>query len=174
MKIFINLILIFASISIINAQTQKSLSIEAVPLKYSGSNGCTGSYEIVCYDGTAPFQYSNNAGRSFQDNPIFENMCDGDYFIQVKDANGKWGLTLIKFFNNDSENTNTLSEEEREAIRQSTINDLMQQRELVINKWEERRYIDYKLSRLNVTFPIQIISESEDPKQIELSCLQII
>ncbi len=164
MKIIINLflIIVFGSFTMSNAQSSNKLNIEAIPLKYSGSISCDGSYKIVCYDGTEPFQYSNNAGRSFQDNPIFEEMCDGEYFIQVKDATGKIGLTLIKFFNLESNNTNELTKEERDAIRQSTINDLMQQRESVINNWEERRFIEYKLSRLNVTFPIQIINETEE------------
>jgi hypothetical protein len=139
---------------------ENTLKIEALPVKFPIGNNCNGSFEITCHSGKAPFLYSNSAGRSFQEKPIFENLCEGQYFIQVRDADGKLGMTLIDFRPNSS-NELYFTEDEKNAIRKNTIDELLQQRELVYHNWELRREIDYKLSRHGHYFP-PIITEQKN------------
>lgn len=50
--------------------------------------GCDGGITIFSYDGNPPYSYSIDNGLSFTKIPIFSNLCEGNYVIQVKDISG--------------------------------------------------------------------------------------
>lgn len=62
-----------------------SIAITANPTSCTGSSG---SIVINATGGTSPFQYSNNAGTSFQSSNTFSGLTVGSYSIMVRDANG--------------------------------------------------------------------------------------
>jgi hypothetical protein len=47
-----------------------------------------GSITVVASGGTEPYQYSIDGGITFQDEPVFEGLEGGEFFIIVEDANG--------------------------------------------------------------------------------------
>jgi len=50
--------------------------------------GCDGSITIQANGGTPPYEYSVNGGTTFQQTPIFQNLCGGNYSVYVKDSLG--------------------------------------------------------------------------------------
>lgn len=60
--------------------------------------GNNGSITVTASGGDAPYQYSINAGLSYQPSPIFNNVLPGNYTIFVKDVNttvGSFGPVLV-------------------------------------------------------------------------------
>ncbi|MBW8241191.1 T9SS type A sorting domain-containing protein [Muricauda oceani] len=49
--------------------------------------GNEGEIQIIASGGVAPYQYSNNSGLSFQEQPIFDELESGVYEVIVRDAN---------------------------------------------------------------------------------------
>lgn len=47
---------------------------------------CNGSISVVGSNGTPPYQYSID-GISFQSTPVFQNLCQGNYTVVIKDNN---------------------------------------------------------------------------------------
>ena len=62
-----------------------SLNIVTTPASCDNHNG---TITINATGGTAPLMYSINNGDTFQAGNIFSGLNSGQYFIQVKDANG--------------------------------------------------------------------------------------
>lgn len=157
----------------LQAQTTQEtyLTIEAQVIKYANKD-CKGSLEIFTHDGLMPFTYSIDGGKTFHEKKVFENLCEGKYFIQAKDATGKLGLTLIDLTPNPY--NNNFNEAEQEAIRLNTINDLLNQRESVMDNWEKRRVIEYQLSRLGITYAPIILSQDISEKFISIKYKMLI
>jgi hypothetical protein len=49
---------------------------------------CDGSISIICSNGTPPYEYSIDGGLSYQNTPVFQNLCDGQYSVFIKDISG--------------------------------------------------------------------------------------
>ena len=49
---------------------------------------CDGSITLQVTNGLPPFQYSINQGVTYQNSPIFSNLCSGTYGIKVIDSMG--------------------------------------------------------------------------------------
>jgi hypothetical protein len=139
-------------------QTTKEIKIEAQVIKYDNKD-CKGSIEIFTSEGISPFKFSIDGGKTFHDHKVFENLCEGSYFIQVKDAQGSYGITLVNVTPNYV--PDIFNEAENEAIRQSNIKDLLTLRERLMDNWELRREVEYKLSRINHRFPPIIVNQSQ-------------
>ncbi len=145
------------------SQSSKEIKIEAQIVKFA-NNDCKGSLEIFTIEGITPFKYSIDGGKTFHDNKIFENLCEGKYFIQVKDAAGSYGITLVNLTPN--QNPDIFNEAENEAIRQSTIKDFLLERDRVMDNWLVRREIEYKLSRIGHRFSPIITNKTESSNSI--------
>lgn len=137
-------------------KSETYLNIQATTIKYN-NNDCKGAIEIIALEGVEPFEYSIDAGKTFLTSNVFENLCEGKYFIQVKDATSKLGLTMVELITPVKEITFT--EEEQEIIKQNRINELLAQREEVIDVWEKRRFVEYELSKLQVVYSPIILSD---------------
>jgi hypothetical protein len=141
------------------SQTFKEIKIEAQVVKYDNKD-CKGSLEIFAIEGLSPFKFSIDGGKTFHDNKLFDNLCEGKYFIQVKDATGSLGITLVNLTSNLI--PEIFNDAEYEAIRQSNIKDFLALRERVMDNWELRREVEYKLSRINHRFAPIIVNQSND------------
>lgn len=139
----------------------EQLMIQATTIKYTNSD-CNGAIEIVALEGSQPFEYSIDAGKTFLTKNVFENLCEGKYFIQVKDATGKLGLTLVEVSNNAPLESNftpqTLSEQEIAALLNERNNNM--------DNWEVRREIEHKISKYGHKYPVQIIEVVKDQSKI--------
>lgn len=49
--------------------------------------GCDGAISIFASNGTPPYTYSIDSGITFKSMPFFTNLCEGLYYIMVKDSN---------------------------------------------------------------------------------------
>jgi hypothetical protein len=141
----------------LQAQTTQEtyLTIEAQVIKYA-NNDCKGSLEIFTHDGLMPFTYSIDGGKTFHEKKVFENLCEGKYFIQAKDATGKLGLTFVQLIPNYV--PELFSKEEQQAVRESYIKDLLLTRERVLDQWNLLREVDFQLSKYGQKYP-PIITE---------------
>jgi gliding motility-associated-like protein len=52
------------------------------------NGGNTGSISISASGGVSPYQFSMDAGITYQSSPIFNNLIAGNYSIRIKDFNG--------------------------------------------------------------------------------------
>ena len=163
--IFLNTFFSFAQ------KSEKYLNIQATIIRYN-NNDCKGAIEIVALEGNQPFEYSIDAGKTFLSNNVFENLCEGKYFIQVKDASGKLGLTMVDLITPIQENS--YSEEEQEIIKQNKIKELLSERASVMDDWEKRRVVEYELSKLHVVFPPMILTDIKKDGTRELSFKMLI
>ncbi|MEI6122103.1 MAG: T9SS type A sorting domain-containing protein [Bacteroidota bacterium] len=55
----------------------------------------SGSITVTANGGTAPFQYSNDAGNNFQSGNVFNGLSAGTYPIIIKDGNNHFSDTII-------------------------------------------------------------------------------
>lgn len=160
-KYFLSKTLLFFSCLTTTSQAQTTattyLSIEAQVIKHDNKD-CKGSLEIFTHDGLLPFTYSIDGGKTFHEKKVFENLCEGKYFIQAKDATGKLGLTLVHLTPNPV--PEIFNDAENEAIRQNSIKDFLLERERVMDNWLVRREIEYKLSRIGHRFSPIIVNQS--------------
>ncbi len=153
--IFLNTFFSFAQ------KSEKYLNIQATIIRYN-NNDCKGAIEIVALEGNQPFEYSIDAGKTFLSNNVFENLCEGKYFIQVKDADGKLGLTLVDLI---SKSENHISFE-APILTEKEIEVLLKEREINIDNWEIRREIEYKISKYGYKYPVQIIEKESTNESI--------
>jgi hypothetical protein len=63
------------------------MSVEASVTINQTKCGCDGAISINAYNGTPPYMYSIDSGLTFKKMPFFTNLCEGIYFIIVKDSN---------------------------------------------------------------------------------------
>jgi len=70
-----------------------TISVNAV-VNNSSCNTNSGSITVVANGGQAPYQYSINAGFTYQASPIFNGLSPGNYTVFVQDTNSTVG-TLI-------------------------------------------------------------------------------
>ena len=64
-------------------------TINTTSLKYSINHpncSCDGSITLQITNGLPPFQYSINQGVTYQNSPIFTNLCSGTYGVKVIDS----------------------------------------------------------------------------------------
>lgn len=59
----------------------------ATVIRNSGCATCDGAVTITATGGVPPYQYSLDR-TNFQSSNVFTNLCDGYYYVSVKDANG--------------------------------------------------------------------------------------
>lgn len=64
-----------------------SLYLTAINDSISCFNACDGEIQLGTVGGTAPFSFILNAGTP-QTNPLYSNLCAGNYNIMVTDSNG--------------------------------------------------------------------------------------
>ena len=57
--------------------------------------GCNGSIIFDVVQGYPPYQYSINGGNTYQESPIFNNLCYGDYVVKVLDYSGNTNVQPI-------------------------------------------------------------------------------
>jgi len=142
---------------------QTYLTIEAQIIKYDNKD-CKGSLEIFTHEGLMPFTYSIDGGKTFHENKVFENLCEGKYFIQAKDATGKLGLTFVQLIPNYV--PDLFSKEEQQAARESYIKDLLLTRERVLDQWNLLREVDFQLSKYGQRYPPIIIDQSSSESSL--------
>ena len=135
----------------------QTLTIEAQVTKYA-VNGCNGSLELFVSGGKEPYTYSIDGRKTFHSSKIFENLCEGQYFIQSKDMMGKYGLTMVQLVPNYV--PNLFSEEEQKAVKESYIKELLLTRERVLDQWELLREVDFQLSKYGQKYPPIIITQT--------------
>jgi hypothetical protein len=66
-------------------------TVNTTSLRYSLNHpncSCDGSITLQITNGLPPFQYSINLGVTYQNSPIFTNLCSGTYGIKVIDSMG--------------------------------------------------------------------------------------
>jgi hypothetical protein len=71
--------------------------------------GCDGSITIQANGGTPPYEYSVNGGTTFQQTPIFQNLCGGNYSVYVKDSLGVTSNQQVNLTPSPSPTTYTLA-----------------------------------------------------------------
>ncbi|MFL2571521.1 MAG: SprB repeat-containing protein, partial [Parvicellaceae bacterium] len=64
------------------------LSSNIVSISDATCGQSNGAFEVTGVDGTAPYQYSDNNGFSFQNSGIFSGLNAGTYNILIQDDNG--------------------------------------------------------------------------------------
>jgi hypothetical protein len=47
---------------------------------------CDGNLTIIMSNGNPPYQYSINGGSTYQNTPIFTNLCSGTYYVKIIDS----------------------------------------------------------------------------------------
>jgi hypothetical protein len=57
-------------------------------IKQQPECGCDGSITMISYLGTPPYQYSIDGGINYSYTPIFNNLCNNTYLVEIKDLNG--------------------------------------------------------------------------------------
>lgn len=156
--IFLSLTVVFSLETSFFAQSDsdQTLTLEAQVIKYS-NNDCKGELELFVSGGVAPYMYSIDAGKTFHSSKIFQNLCEGSYFIQSKDALGKYGLTMVQLIQNYV--PDLFSEEEQKAIRESYIKELLLTRARVLDQWELLREVDFQLSKYGQRYAPIITSQ---------------
>ena len=68
--------------------TACTLGFTATVNNESNTGARDGFIEIAASNGTPPYTYSINGGNATQGNPRFNNLANGEYQVQVMDANG--------------------------------------------------------------------------------------
>lgn len=69
-----------------NCSSAYTISVNAV-INNSSCNTNNGSITVTANGGQAPYQYSINAGLSYQSSPIFNGLGPGNYTVFVQDSN---------------------------------------------------------------------------------------
>jgi len=103
--------------------------------------------------------YSIDAGNTFQSSPSFNNVCEGRYFIHVKDAAGNLSLAKIDVQSTPLNNVQTQSD------HQALIDDLTVEfnNETDLEKKNNKQWI---LSRHGVKFEVNLEKEVVDDKTL--------
>ncbi|MBL4705740.1 MAG: hypothetical protein JKY54_14540 [Flavobacteriales bacterium] len=94
--------------------------------------------------------YSVDAGKSFQSSPVFENLCEGRYFVHVKDASGN--LLVSKFEinapQNEIENPSNISNDQLKLDLISQYHSTTDQATKINLQWQ--------LFRLDVRYEVEL------------------
>ncbi|MFB6306760.1 MAG: SprB repeat-containing protein, partial [Flavobacteriales bacterium] len=77
-----------ADTSDVTVESPDSVQASATVDSTSCANSCDGEITVNVTGGTSPYDYSNDCGATFQASNTFSNLCDGDYCVIVRDANG--------------------------------------------------------------------------------------
>lgn len=72
----------------------------------SGCDSSDGQIQIGTLTGTPPFWYSIDGGADYSKDSIFKNLSPGEYYCDVKDANGCLSFSWIGFIMPTSSNCN--------------------------------------------------------------------
>lgn len=64
----------------------------------SSTATCQGVILITASNGKIPYQYSIDNGITFQTSNVFTGLCQGEYFIVVKDKNKNRGRSIAQLF----------------------------------------------------------------------------
>lgn len=73
-----------------SCSSANTITVSAV-VNNTGCNVSNGSITVVANGGQAPYQYSINAGFTYQASPIFNGLGPGNYTVFVQDANSVVG-----------------------------------------------------------------------------------
>lgn len=71
--------------------TGDEITASAVITNETVADECDGSIVVTASGGTAPYTYSKD-GTTFQGSSTFSDLCDGCYYIIVKDSVGNLGF----------------------------------------------------------------------------------
>jgi hypothetical protein len=125
------------------------LSIE---ISNPSNQTCSWTVKIETPSGGSNAKYSMDAGKTFQSSASFNNVCEGRYFIHVKDATGKLSLAKIDIETPVSNNVNASTDKEE------LVNNLMSDFN-VTNDLEKKNNIQWLLSRHGVRFDANLKKE---------------
>jgi hypothetical protein len=122
------------------------------------SGMCNGEIEVLSLNGSAPFEYSIDAGINFQASPIFNGLCEKKYYLHIRDKDGKLGLALVNL---------TAAIDSYESVnldKEHQVEDLKKELSTHAENSLEHRKIQWRLYKLNVpqTAYLTLISRKDN------------